>query len=61
MQSDFDRGCAEFTQTMGAVANWKHTYFGAAYSTRLRQAVNDAKVAVERMERILTADEQPSK
>lgn len=49
-QQDFDNACAAFTITMSHVANWKHTYPGAVYSTRLRQAIHDARVAADRME-----------
>lgn len=56
-QSDFDRACAQFSVTMGHVASWKHSYMGSIYSTRLRQALNDAREACHRMERALAADE----
>ena len=41
--SHFDDVCAEFTQTMRAVADWKHTYHGAAYTTRLTAAIAVAR------------------
>lgn len=59
-QLDFDNACAAFTMTMGAVANWKHTYPGAAYSTRLRAAIADAKGAISRMELMLERDKGKS-
>ncbi len=59
-QTKFDRGAAEFSITMSHVANWKDSYFGAAYSTRLRQAIKDARTAADRMEKILDADEEVS-
>ncbi len=56
MSSDFDKACIGFTAAMQTVAGWKHNYFGAAYSTRLRQAISDARVAADHMEQVLNAD-----
>lgn len=53
-QNEFDRACAEFTITMSHVANWKQSYLGAAYSTRVQSAIKDARIAIERMELKLT-------
>lgn len=55
-QDDFDRACAEFTLTMKDVANWKHQYFGASYSTRLSHAIDDARMAADRMEFAIQKD-----
>lgn len=56
----FDASCGEFTQTMEKAAQWKHVYFGAAYSTRLKQAISDARKACDDMEKALEADRAPS-
>lgn len=55
-QQDFDNAVSAFSITMGHVANWKHSYGGSVYSTRLRQAINDARMACDRLEPILYAD-----
>jgi len=57
-QQDFDKACAVFSETMQIAAIWKHSYAGAAYSTRLRQAINDAREACDAMEIILNYDEK---
>ena len=48
---DFDAVCARFTQRVAKAANWKHAYFGAAYSTRINAAIFDLKVAIAEAER----------
>lgn len=59
-QSDFDNACHAFTTIMAKVTTWKHSYSGAAYSTRLRQAINDARGACDCMEAALKADDEPN-
>ncbi len=51
MMSDFDDVCDLFTAYARTVADWKHCYEGAAYSTRLRAAIADMKFAIEQAER----------
>lgn len=53
----FDNATAAFTAGMAVAQNWKHHYFGAAYSTRLRQAIRDARDACDQMEKIINKDE----
>lgn len=57
--SAFDTSCSRFTSTMRAVADWKNTYFGAAYSTRLKQAVSDARDACSQLEKELAEQGEP--
>lgn len=56
-QKEFDQACAEFTQVMRTVANWKHAYLGAAYTTRLARACNDAEEACRKMREIIRKDD----
>jgi hypothetical protein len=54
--NDFDRACADFTSRLKHAANWKDHYMGAAYSTRLWQAIQEAKAAIATMEVALHED-----
>ena len=47
MSNDFDAMTAKFTALAIQAAGWKHNYYGAAYATRIRQAVADMKRAIE--------------
>jgi hypothetical protein len=42
----FDRMARDFTVAMQKAAAWKDIYFGAAYSTRIRTAIAELKVAI---------------
>ena len=53
LQSDFDVACHKFTSAMSLASRWKHSYLGAAYTTRLQQACKDAKAAIEEMENVI--------
>lgn len=44
--SDFDAMANLFTARVSAAANWKHRYFGAAYSTRIKQAIVELEAAI---------------
>lgn len=48
---DFDAMCDLFTSYASTVANWKHAYFGAAYSTRIKAAIADMKFAIAEAEK----------
>jgi hypothetical protein len=48
---DFDAMCDLFTGHASVVANWKHSYFGAAYSTRLKAAIAEMKYAIAEAEK----------
>lgn len=54
--SEFDDATYKFTRAMCKAADWKHGYFGAAYSTRLHQAIRDARAACDEMEKVIAAD-----
>jgi hypothetical protein len=43
--------CDLFTSYASTVANWKHAYFGAAYSTRIKAAIADMKFAIAEAEK----------
>jgi len=60
-QSDFDDGCRLFTDKLSTACRWKHSFFGAAYSTRLRQAIACARSACDDMEKVLEADDEVSR
>lgn len=50
METDFDKMAHMFTIRMQAVANWKQTYFGAAYRTRIKSAIREARQAIAEAE-----------
>lgn len=56
-QKDFDAACKAFTRAMREAAGWR-SYFGAAYSTRLAQAIKNAREACDEMERAIKEDIQ---
>lgn len=51
LDPNFDEVCQKFTTAMHIAADWKNYYFGAAYSTRLKQALSDAKEAITEAEK----------
>jgi hypothetical protein len=57
MMLGFDDACYRFTQACSAAAQWKQIYLGAAYSTRLRQAIADLEVEIGLMRAVLDKDE----
>lgn len=58
-EQQFDRATEMFTGRMRNVANWKHHYLGAAYTTRLEQAIKEARDACDVMEKAIEADSGP--
>ena len=52
-EREFNTATAKFTQAMHAASDWRNYFFGAAYSTRLQQAVKVARDACEELERTL--------
>jgi hypothetical protein len=48
---DFDAMCDLFTGHASVVLNWRHSYFGAAYSTRLKAAIAEMKYAIAEAEK----------
>lgn len=44
---DFDTACAAFSMACLKAADWKHTYFGAAYMSRVETAFEDVRKAFE--------------
>jgi DnaJ-domain-containing protein 1 len=59
--TEFDYATKRFDAEIAKVANWKHGYFGAAYSTRLRAAIADARAACDRLEVALNEDDEAGK
>ena len=51
----FDTACDLFSMDMRRVAAWKHNYYGAAYTTRLKQAIQEGRAACDRLEADLIA------
>jgi hypothetical protein len=56
--SDFDIAAYEFTRHLQRAADWQDAYFGAAYATRIRQAIKEAREACEEMEAVLEKDKK---
>lgn len=52
----FDDACIRFTAACVVASQWKHNYPGAAYSTRLYQAIGDLKAEIVLMEAVLEKD-----
>ena len=50
MNTEFDKMTREFTMALFVAAGWKHRYFGATYSTRIREAIKDLKRAIKKAE-----------
>jgi hypothetical protein len=48
-QAEFDAAARRFTAAALFAAGWKRQYYGATYSSRLRQAVTDLRAAVDDM------------
>lgn len=55
---EFNKATAIFTSRLTKAAAWKDVYGGAAYSTRLMAAIDDARNACSDMERVLKADRE---
>ena len=47
---NFDRVCKQFTFRVERAADWRNTYFGAAYSTRMKAAIKELKEAIAEAE-----------
>lgn len=56
LPEDFDRECNNFAEKL--IANGKHwkDYFGAAYSTRMRDCIKNVRAACDEMEKVLDED-----
>ena len=52
----FDKALKDFEIDLRLALNWKHEYLGAAYRTRLRQAIAALRTACDRMETALEKD-----
>jgi hypothetical protein len=50
---DFDAAAHKFTEWVRIASYWKDNYYGAAYSTRLKQAIDEARHACDNMEKFL--------
>lgn len=53
---NFDKRAERFSKKLRAAADWKVAFYGAAYSTRIRQAINAARAACDEAERLLEED-----
>lgn len=53
---EFDDACRAFTASMHRTMGWQHNYFGAAYTTRLKNAVLDAEAAIVEIKRVIEED-----
>lgn len=45
--NNFDHAVEQFSAHCVRTARWKESYLGAAYSTRIRKAVEDLKKAIK--------------
>lgn len=59
-RADFDARAKLFTDKLLAAANWKHQFYGAAYSTRIAQAIKLAREACDEAEQLLADDMTPA-
>ncbi len=59
MVPDFDRRCAVITSMIREAADWKHNYFGAAYTTRLVQAAKRLREAASEIDKLVADDGKP--
>jgi hypothetical protein len=50
-ENDFDDMATRFTKRVRVAADWKQNYFGAAYATRIKQAIADLKLAIAEAEK----------
>ena len=50
MADDFDKMTDSFGAAMRRASHWRDTYYGAAYSTRIKSAIADAKHAISQAE-----------
>lgn len=50
---NYDKACLEFTSLLAEASAWKHSYYGAAYTTRIKQAIQRAREACDSMEDFL--------
>ena len=48
--NDFDAMTERFTTGVRRALHWRDVYFGAAYSTRVRQAIADLKATIAEAE-----------
>jgi hypothetical protein len=53
----FTDACIQFENACERGRNWRENYFGAAYSTRLTQAVHEMEAAIRSVRDALRADE----
>lgn len=55
---EFDAACAEFAATLIANGRGWKSYFGAAYSTRMRECIKNVRAACDQMEEVLDRDDE---
>ena len=49
--TDFDKMAERFTARVRYAGNWRDNYFGAAYATRIKQAIQELREAIAEAER----------
>lgn len=54
---DFGESADRFSRACKRAADWKHQYFGAAYSTRITQAIADLEHAIREVRDFMRVDE----
>lgn len=52
----FDDGCKYVNARLLYLGQWKHNYFGAAYSTRLKQLGVDLRDLADKVDKIVEDD-----
>ena len=45
-QQHFDALCERFTSACARAKDWRHQYFGAAYSSRIKEAIRDLETTI---------------
>jgi hypothetical protein len=53
LRGQYDKKTHQFSRDLHVAVGWKHNYFGAAYTTRLKQAIAQARLACDDLERYL--------
>lgn len=53
---EFDQGCDQINAAIDWMRQWKHNYFGAAYTTRLGQLSKDLRVTAANVDDLIRRD-----
>lgn len=48
--NSFDAMTAKFTERVARASQWRHAYYGAAYATRIKEAIKELREAITEAE-----------